>query len=87
MIHSKPVTKRRAAKPRPAPIARAGVSPAEFCERYGISRKTFERWRRLGLGPAEVQPIPGGRIFISEQAEKEWLARHTAMAAVADATG
>jgi predicted site-specific integrase-resolvase len=87
MTKSKPVTpKRRAVKTRPVPV-RAGFSPAEFCERYGISRKTFERWRRLGLGPAEVQLIPGGRIFISEQAEKDWLAKRTAMAAVASATG
>jgi hypothetical protein len=63
---------------------RLGKSPAQFCEAYGISRSTFEAWRRAGLGPAELQPIRGGRIIISEQAEREWLAKRIAPAAVAE---
>jgi hypothetical protein len=63
---------------------RLGKSPTEFCAAYGISRSTFEEWRRRGLGPAELQPIPGGRIIISAAAEAEWLAKRSTLAAVAD---
>lgn len=70
---------------RSAPaVSRAGKSPAEFCAAYGISRSTFEDWRRRGLGPAELQPIPGGRIIITEAAEAAWLAQRIAPAAVVD---
>jgi hypothetical protein len=62
-------------------VPRAGKSPAEFCAAYGISRSTFEDWRRRGLGPAELQPIPGGRIIITEEAETAWKAKATSLAA------
>jgi hypothetical protein len=65
--------------------SRLGKSPAEFCEAYGISRSTFEEWRRRGLGPAELQPIAGGRIVITQEAEDAWKAKHSALAAVIDA--
>jgi hypothetical protein len=68
----------------PAKVPQAGKSPAQFCEAYGISRSTFEEWRRRGLGPEELQPIPGGRIIISAQAEAAWLARRSASPAIAD---
>jgi hypothetical protein len=67
-------------------IKRGSKSVAEFCETHGISRSTYEAWRRLGVGPREIQPVPGGRILISEQAELEWLAKRAALAAVAAAT-
>jgi len=63
-------------------VKRTGKSVAEFCASIGISRSTFEVWRRQGLGPAELQPIPGGRIIITEQAEDEWRRRHTTVANV-----
>jgi hypothetical protein len=61
---------------------RLGKSVDEFCAAYGISRSTFETWRRARppLGPAELQPIPGGRIIITEEAEAAWKERHTAIA-------
>jgi hypothetical protein len=73
----------RRKRPSP-PVRRAGKSVAEFCEGLGISRSTYESWRRLGVGPAEIQPVANGRIIISEQAEQEWLAKRAALAAVAD---
>jgi hypothetical protein len=75
-------SRKRAKVPSKLPLA--GKSPAQFCETYGISRSTFEEWRRRGLGPAELQPIRGGRIIISAAAEAEWLAKRSALAAVAD---
>jgi hypothetical protein len=62
---------------------RKGKSVAEFCAAWGVSRSTFEEWRRRKppLGPAELQPIPGGRIIITEQAEAEWAAQRTAQPA------
>jgi hypothetical protein len=65
-------------------ISKRGKSVSEFCIAWGISRSTFEGWRRLGVGPEEIQPVPGGRILISEEAENAWKARRTALAAVAD---
>jgi hypothetical protein len=74
----------RAKVPTALPL---GKSVLQFCSDYGISRSTFEAWRRAGLGPAELQPIKGGRILITTEAETAWKAKHTALAAVAEATG
>ena len=70
---SRPVT------PKPK---RLGKSVDEFCAAYGVSRSTFETWRRQGLGPAEIQPVKGGRIIISEEAEAQWKAKFTTLASV-----
>jgi hypothetical protein len=69
----------RSTVPKPK---RLGKSVQEFCLAYGISRSTFEVWRRRGLGPDEVQPIPGGRILITEESENAWKAKHSGIAAV-----
>jgi hypothetical protein len=66
---------------RPAPFKRASKSIAEFCRSHGVSRRTFENWRAAGVAPALTQPIPGGRILISEQAEQAWLLKYTEFAA------
>jgi hypothetical protein len=63
-----------------APIKRAGKSIAEFCRSYDISQSTFHNWRKLGLAPAVTQVISHGRALISEESEREWLARHTTIA-------
>jgi hypothetical protein len=60
---------------------RRGKSPAEFCATWNVSRSTFEEWKRRGIGPALIQPIKGGRIIISEDAEREWAAKATTLAA------
>jgi hypothetical protein len=78
------VTGRKPAATR-SPIKRTGKSVGEFCVAIGISRSTFETWRRRGLGPAELQPIAGGRIVITEEAERAWREKFTALAAVVDA--
>jgi hypothetical protein len=89
MSKAKSVARKRTSKrarPLPPDVPPAGLSPAQFCRRYQISRSTFEAWRRAGCGPAELQPQgKGGHIRITEQAEREWLQRRTAFAAIADA--
>jgi hypothetical protein len=69
----------------PPRIKRTAKSVSEFCASIGISRSTFETWRRRGIGPEELQPIPGGRIVITEEAEAKWREKHTALASVFDA--
>jgi hypothetical protein len=72
------------ARPTPPP-KRGGKSIQEFCVSYGIGRSTFNNWRRKGLGPAVTQPVPGGRVLITEEAEAEWKRRFTALAATIEA--
>jgi hypothetical protein len=79
------VTGRKPVHTAPPRIKRTGKSPAEFCASIGVSRSTFETWRRRGIGPAELQPIPGGRIIITEEAEAAWREKFTALATVTDA--
>jgi hypothetical protein len=62
-----------------SPFKRAGKSVAEFCAAYGISRSTFENWARKGVGPAIMQPMPGGRKLITQEAEDQWKRTHTAI--------
>jgi hypothetical protein len=73
----------RAKAPAASP---AGKSVFQFCSDYGISRSTFEAWRRAGVGPAELQPVKGGRVLITSEAEEAWKQKHTQLAAVAEAT-
>jgi hypothetical protein len=62
-------------------LERANKSVRQFCEAYHISRRTFEVWVKKGIGPAITQPAGrNGRIVISEQAERDWLSKHTALA-------
>jgi len=69
-------------------LKRASKSVREFCQSYHISRRTFEHWQKKGIGPAITQPAGRyGRIVISEQAERDWLSKHTTLAAVIEAAG
>jgi transposase-like protein len=63
---------------------RSGKSIAEFCAAYGISRSTFESWRRKGLGPNEIQLVPKGRVIITEEAEEIWKNKHTILSHITD---
>jgi hypothetical protein len=54
--------------PSPDQVA---FSVPQFCARNFISRPTFERLRRLGLGPKEMRPTLN-IIRITLDAEKEW---------------
>jgi hypothetical protein len=67
------------------PLPRASKSIREFCTTYGISRSTYFKWHKAGLGPAVTQPAgPRGRVLITPESEQAWKARHTALAAVID---
>jgi hypothetical protein len=48
-------------------------SKDEFCARNSICRATFDNWVRGGLAPAVVRI--GSRVFVTAEAEKEWVAR------------
>ena len=73
---------KRAGRTRDEPLVeRAGKSVAEFCYAYGISRSTFNNYQKRGVGPAMTQPVPGGRVIITPEAEHAWKACHTALAA------
>jgi hypothetical protein len=78
---------KKTAKPRhtPNPSPR-DPSIAGFCQRKGISRATYYNNRARGLGPAETQTVPGGRITITLESEAEWEQRHTHFQNFADAT-
>ena len=56
-----------------------------FCQRKGISRSTFNRWKRKGLAPDVVQPAgPGGKQTITPEAEDAWDLRYTATTQAAE---
>lgn len=61
--------------------AKSAISIDEFCDSYGISRRTFDYWDARGAAPETTQPVPGGRRFITREAEEEWKLAHRARAA------
>ena len=67
-------------------LERASKSVAQFCADYHVSRRTFEHWVKRGIGPAILQPAGRyGRIVITAEAEREWLSRHSTIAATISA--
>lgn len=40
---------------KPLAITRATLNDQELAERLGISRKTLQKWRSLGMGPAYLK--------------------------------
>jgi hypothetical protein len=68
---------------RPEPGSWADRSINGFCIRKNMSRSTYVNRRRAGLGPREIQALPGGKISISESAEIEYDARYSRQVAVA----
>jgi hypothetical protein len=54
-----------------------------FCFRKGISRSTYNNLRRRGLGPVEVQAVPGGKITITPENEQAYDRRHAKAVLVA----
>ncbi len=64
------------------PAADRDPSVLGFCKRHGISRSTYENWRRAGLAPAETRGPR--RIIITEDAENDWLAERAKSPAAAD---
>jgi hypothetical protein len=52
-----------------------------FCQRHGISRRTYLNLRYRGKAPREAITGTGGRVIITESAEAEWIAEREAEAA------
>jgi hypothetical protein len=69
-----------------SPAERGGLTVNEFCEKYGVSRRTYEKWKAGGVGPSVLQPGgPHGWQLITAESEAEWRRRHTSVAAAIDA--
>jgi hypothetical protein len=67
---------------RPEITGARDPSLAGFLRRQGISRSTWNGWRKKGLTPRYTQPAgPHGKIIISEPDEMAWMAAHIAQAA------
>jgi hypothetical protein len=57
-------------------LAKAGIprkswSKLEFCARHGISEGLYNKMKKLGIGPEEIELLD--RILISDVAEAKWL--------------
>jgi hypothetical protein len=76
MARRRPIRRRR----RRSDLAHA-PSIAGFCHRHDISRSTYINLRKRGLGPVEVQPIPGGKVTITPENEQAYDRRHAKHAA------
>lgn len=44
----------------------------EVCERLGISRSTWDKWRAKGTGP-DVIRLPNGSLRVTEAELSSWL--------------
>lgn len=60
-----------------APAPKIAKTVEQFCEDYGISRRTFENWEARGAAPEITQPVPGGRKLITRESEEAWKQAHT----------
>jgi predicted DNA-binding transcriptional regulator AlpA len=51
------------------------VSLPEALETMGVSRSTFDRWRRQGVAPKHYT-LPGGTIHFEESELYAWIEQH-----------
>jgi hypothetical protein len=70
---------------RPVPGSREDRSIDGFCIRHNMSRASYYNRRRRGLAPVEVQPVPGGKISITEAAERDYDAKYSRPAVAREA--
>jgi hypothetical protein len=70
---------------RPVPGSWEDRSIDGFCIRHNMSRASYYNRRRRGLAPVEVQPVPGGKIPITEAAEREYDAKYSRPAVAREA--
>ena len=59
-----------------AGIPRRSFSIPQFCARNDLSEGFYRKLRKLKLGPRETRVLD--RVFITEEAETEWLREHEA---------
>jgi len=57
----------------PATVEKRALSVAEFCRSYGVSKSTFYKMVRDGVGPKLMKL--GDRTLISIEAVDEWRRR------------
>jgi Helix-turn-helix domain len=48
------------------------LTVAEVCAELKIGRRTFERWRTLGVAPRATRPTRNGPLKIKRQWLEEW---------------
>jgi hypothetical protein len=58
-----------------AGIARKSWSKPEFCARHGISVGLYEKLKKRGIAPDEIEVLD--RILITDVAEEKWLREGT----------
>jgi predicted DNA-binding transcriptional regulator AlpA len=54
--------------------------PDVLAELRGVSRRTFYRWRELGIAPACIR-LPNGSLRIRREDFRAWLDQHSEEAA------
>lgn len=54
--------------------------PDVLAELRGVSRRTFYRWRELGIAPACIR-LPNGSLRIRREDFRTWLDQHSEVAA------
>jgi predicted DNA-binding transcriptional regulator AlpA len=54
--------------------------PDVLAELRGVSRRTFYRWRELGIAPACIR-LPNGSLRIRREDFRTWLDQHSEEAA------
>lgn len=59
-----------------AGIPRRSFSIPQFCARNDLSQGFYRKLRKLKLGPRETRILD--RVFITEEAETEWLREYEA---------
>jgi hypothetical protein len=62
-------------RPEVEPLERAAYSIDQFCAAHGISRWTYYKMKKDGVGPREMRV--GDRGFVSVEAAREWRERRT----------
>jgi excisionase family DNA binding protein len=68
----------RGRQPGPRRPRRGAVTPDEWltvdevCAELNIGRRTFERWRTLGIAPRATRPTRNGPLRIKRSWLEEW---------------
>lgn len=61
------------ARPSPSVTAEEWLTVDEVCIELRITRRSFERWRRLGKGPRVKHLAGNGPIRIKREWLNDWL--------------
>jgi Helix-turn-helix domain len=68
-------SRRRAIRSRPRRVSAAAdewLTVDQVCAELNIGRRTFERWRTLGIAPRATRPTRNGPLRIKRSWLEEW---------------